>query len=257
MLLILMSVSFNFAQASNIQNNKETILALGMEMSNMRNMLKAYILIGLKQKYKNPSKKLQEGIVGYEKLLETLNDNYSDLVMKESIQRSYDAWEHVHNAMKLALSGANLSEMRKGAIFIHGNIRTVIKELALMKKHLLDNSTIGDKKALDASIEIAASARRLSAHYMMKQWELNDPTIEKHWKKGLSIYGTSLDILETSPYMFNKKFSILWNKCKKHHTYFKKMWTKRKHYSILIDKKAEKVFLDAQEMTRIILNTAK
>jgi len=40
--------------ASDIQTNKKTILDMGLEMSQMRDMLEAYIMVGAGITYKNP-----------------------------------------------------------------------------------------------------------------------------------------------------------------------------------------------------------
>lgn len=241
---------------ANTEMDKETVLKLGMEMSNMRNMLEAFILIGAKVNYKNPTKKLREGLVHYEKMIDTIQKNYpNDINIQKSIATSKKAWPIVKEAMALALHNAPLEKLKKGAIFIHGNIRTVIKEMAHMKNHLFEVSNIKDKVALNASIEIAASARRLSAHYMMDLWHLDDVTIEKHWKKGMKIYGDSMNILQNSAYMKNPRFSSLFRSVKKLHRYFERMWDKPKIFSILIDKKADLAFRQAKEMTQIILES--
>ena len=252
-IFILMNTSL--LQASP-QTDRDTVLKLGMEMSNMRNMLEAFILIGAKIKYKNPTKKLKEGIVHYENMIDTIQSDYpNDAIIQQSIMTSRKAWPIVKGAMQLALQNEPLEKLKKGAIFIHGNIRTVIKEMAHMKNHIFEVSSIQDKEALNASIEIAASARRLSAHYMMDLWHLDDPTIEKHWKKGMKIYGDSMDTLQTSAYMKNPRFATLFRSVKKYHRYFEKMWEKPKIFSILIDKKANIAYEQAKEMTQIILNS--
>lgn len=252
-IFILLNASFVHASP---QTDKDTVLKLGMEMSNMRNMLEAFILIGAKIKYKNPTKKLKEGIVHYENMIDAIQNDYpNDKVIQQSIATSRKAWPIVKGAMELALQNVSLEKLKKGAIFIHGNIRTVIKEMAHMKNHIFKVSSIQNKEALNASIEIAASARRLSAHYMMDLWNLEDATIEKHWKKGMKIYGDSMHILKTSVYMKNPRFSTLFRSVKKLHHYFERMWEKPKIYSILIDKKANIVYEHAKEMTQIILDS--
>jgi len=256
-ILAILFISFQASLLhADTQTDKDTVLKLGMEMSNMRNMLEAFILIGAKVKYKNPTKKLKEGIVHYENMIDTIHHNYlNDEVIQQSIMTSRKAWPIVKGAMQLALQNEPLEKLKKGAIFIHGNIRTVIKEMAHMKNHIFKVSSIQDKEALNASIEIAASARRLSAHYMMDLWHLDDPTIEKHWKKGMKIYGDSMNTLQTSAYMKNPRFATLFRSVKKYHRYFEKMWEKPKIFSILIDKKADIAFRQAKEMTQIILQT--
>jgi hypothetical protein len=255
---LMLVLSFNLVHAVEIQDDSDAILKLGMEMSNMRNMLEAYILIGIKLDYKNPTQKLKNGITHYEDLLTSLQSTYkNDADIQKSLASSFKAWKIVRKAMVLALNNTtSLEKMKEGAIFIHGNIRTVIKEMARMKKILLNKSNIKDKEALDASIEIAASARRLSAHYMMELWKLDDPTIKKHWNKGLKIYGDSLALLRQSPYMNNSKFRTLFSSCSKYHRYFTKMGEKPKIFSILIDKKSNIAFKKAKEMTTIILENS-
>ena len=257
--ILLNFLSINVLNASSsivLKNNKESILSLGMEMSNMRNILKSYIQIGAKISHGNPTQTLKDGIVHYENLLEALKIKYpNNPTIQESIKTSKVAWVEVKKAMELSLTDISLEEMKKGAIFIHGNIRTVIKELALMKKDLLQSSDISNKEALNASMEIAASAHRLSAHYMMDLWHLDDPTIDKHWNKGLKIYADSIEILQNSPYIENQEFKELLQNCKKRHVYFTKMGKKARIYSILIDRKATIVFNNAKRMTQIILES--
>jgi len=251
---LIVGLSFNTAYAIEIKDDRDAILKLGMEMSNMRDMLEAYILVGIKLEYKNPTQKLKNGIQHYENLLVALRSKYrDDTDIQKNISISFKAWRVVRKAMILALNDTSLEQMKKGAIFIHGNIRTVIKALANMKRILLTKSNIKDKEILNASIEIAASARRLSAHYMMGLWKLNDPTIEKHWNKGLQIYADSLTTLKHSEYMHDTQFKTLLNSCSRYYRYFTKMGEKPKIYSILIDKKSNKVFQIAKQMTTIIL----
>ena len=254
--LIILSLSFISLPAVVLKSDKEAILQIGMEMSQMRNMLEAYILIGVGQKYKDPTLKLSNGITQYETILDSLSHYYiQDEAMQNSIARSQAAWVPVKKAMHLALDKQPVEKMKEGAIFIHGNIRSLIKELAFMKQHLLEQSTIPNKEALNASIEIAASSQRLSTHYMMYLWKLDDPTIEAHWQKGLAIYAESLKVLQHSSYTSNPQFASLLRSCIKYHKYFTKMGKKEKRYAVLIDKKAMIVFNHAKEMTQIILNT--
>lgn len=240
--------------AVDIKNDRDAILTLGMEMSNIRDMLKGYVMVGAGIQYKNPAKRLQESMDHYESLLQTLEEKYLyDTKIKESIAMSRQAWKNVKEPMLLALQDSTHKQMKEGGIFIHGNIRTVIRELAKMKKYFIERSTIQNKEALNASIEIAASVNRLSAHYMMALWNLDDPTIEEHWNKGLKIYGDSVEVLKHSVYVNNPQFRSHLEQCIKLHKYFTKMWNKPKLYSARINDKAKIAFDNARKMTEIIL----
>ena len=116
-------------------------------MSNVRNMLKAYILIGMDSDYRNPIQTLKNDILGYEALLETLGTHYTDdPVIQKSIINSKSAWTHVENALQTTLENVDTEEMKQVTVFIHGNIRSVIKELAFMKNTYWKSLVLKTKK---------------------------------------------------------------------------------------------------------------
>jgi len=75
-----------------------------------------------------------------------------------------------------------------------------------MKAYMVTQVKFPEISALNAAIEIDASARRLSAHYAMAMWDLPDPTIEAHWQKGVAIYAKSLQVLKKSPLVADASF---------------------------------------------------
>ena len=255
-LLTILTLFFIQAHSIELKTDKDSILALGIEMSTMRNMLKSYILIGAKTIYDDDEKPiLKQGIIEYEDLLYALHIKYTQYRrIQISIKTSISAWKHVRNAMELALKNETPAKMKEGALFIHANIRTVIREMESMKQFLLQQSNIKYRNALNATIEIAASARRLSAHYMMSLWHLNDPTIVKHWNKGISIYSNSLKILQYSTFTQDPRFNQLFTQSSESLKYLIKMYKKPKIYYTLVNRSAEKAFVDAEKMTQMILN---
>lgn len=250
--LIFSSVNIH---AVEIKNSVEAVLAMGGQMSNVRKMLETYALIGTKVEYRAPNERLKAAIAEYESILDTMEKNFKDTEIQESIQKSRVAWKPVKEALITALDDTDEESMKKNALFIHGNIRSVIKELAYIKKYLLDKANVKGLDNLNATIEIGASARRLSAHYMMKMWELDDPTIEKHWNKGVKIYGDSIDVLKKSSFVKNPEFKILLDECDKNYRYFIMVAKfKGRYVPVLVHEKAKHVFDNANKMTEIVLS---
>jgi len=246
---------FSSLSAKEITTNQDAVLATGMEMSNIRKMLEVYISIGNNITYRNPTEVLQKRIAGYENLLVTLESNFQNNTILTSVQQSKKAWKPVKKALVTALDkNVNKEEMKKTAVFIHGNIRAMIAELSFMKQYFLTKLTSKDKESLNASIEIAASARRLSAHYMMRMWKLDDTTIQEHWIKGLKIYADSLQVLEQSFFKNDMKFHKLLKECIKYHKYLTRMGKKERFSPALVTKKTTIVFENANKMTHIILS---
>ena len=192
--------------ATTITHKVDAILALGSEMSNVRAMLENYTTLGAKIAFKNPGKQLQEHITGHDALMETLKSTFKDPQVQQLVTEGLTAWAPVKKALMTAQSGADRAQMRTQAQFVHDNIRAVIKNLASLKKIFLAQTKISHPEALNAAIEIAASARRLSAHYMMAMWKLPDPTIQKHWEQGVKIWTDSISLLKQSDFYKDPEF---------------------------------------------------
>jgi len=255
-LLILVAIlSLVNVQAGDSKNSLKSILDLGAQMSNMRNMLETYSLIATKVTYKSPDKRLKSGIAEYESVLSSIEKNFTDADLKTSLKASKTAWKPVKTALMTALTDNDAKRMMDEGLFIHANIRSVIIELSKMKIYLLEKEKIKDRDQLNASIEIAASSQRLSAHYMMKMWGLPDPTIQEHWDQGVKIYTDSIKILKDSPYYKNADFKKLLDTTEKHLKYFNMVMTfEDKFVPVLVHDKAEKAYNSANKMSKIILD---
>ena len=253
--ILLTILSLVNLQAGDQKSSLKSILDLGSQMSNMRNMLETYSLIATKVSYKAPDKRLKDGIAEYENSLKYIETNFSDDELKASIKASKIAWKPVKTALMTALTDNDSKRMMDEGLFIHGNIRSVIKELAKMKMYLLKKAKVKDSEQLNASIEIAASSQRLSAHYMMKMWGLPDPTIQKHWDNGVKIYTDSIKKLKESPYYKDANFKKLLDNTEKHLKYFKMVMTfEDKFVPVLVHDKANEAYNNANKMSKIILD---
>ena len=239
-----------------IQSDEDAVRAVGAQMAHIRHMLEIYSLIGTGVTYKDPQKRLESMILDYEETIKSIKKIYkSDKFVQNSIAKSKKAWEPLKKELSKALSGKETQkEMEKGAIFFHDNIRSVTKEMESMKRHFVDISGAKHFKLLDAALEVAASARRLSSHYMMRMWGLPDPTIEEHWNKGVEIFKSSLDKLSKSEFVKNPQFKKQLDIAKKS---FNILTTvnkfKDKYVPIIAQDKADKAVKAGMMMTKYIL----
>ncbi len=239
-----------------IKNDADAIRLMGAQMSNMRHMLEIYSLIGTGVTYKDPQKRLKETISNYEETIKRVEEKYkSDKFIRKSISRSKKAWVPLKEKLDKALSGKESQEkMKKGAMFVHDNMRHVIKEMEDMKGHFVEKSGTKNLKELNAALEIAASARRFSAHYMMKMWEIPDPTIEKHWNEGAKIFKTSLDTLSHSHFAKHPEFKKQLDIAKNSFSFLMTVSKfKDKYMPVAVQDKADKAYKAGINMAKYIL----
>jgi len=235
-------------------NSLKAILDMGKQMSNVRNMLETYSLIATKVSYKAPDERLKKGIEEYEAAIAFMDKNFKDAPIKESVAKGKKAWEPVKKALLTALEDNDPKRLQDEGLFIHGNIRSVIKELANMKKYLFEKEKLKSGKELNAAIEIAASSQRLSAHYMMKMWGLPDPTIQEHWDKGVSIYTDSIAVLKASKYYKEADFKEWLDKTEAHLNYFTMVYSfEGKFMPSVVHEKAGDAYENANKMSEKIL----
>ncbi len=253
-LALVAMVGISTMHAVEVKNSVDAVLACGEQMSNVRKMLETYSLIATEVTYKSPSERLKASMNEYEGLIASMEKNFKDKEIQESVKKSKDAWKPVKEALLTALENNDAKRLEQEGLFIHGNIRSVIKELGNMKKYLLGKEKIHDIEMLNASIEISASARRLSAHYMMKMWGLPDPTIEEHWNEGIKIYTDSVTTLKGSGYYKNEEFKKLLDECEKQLGYFNTIWMfDDKFVPVIVQERADNIYKTANDMSRIIL----
>jgi hypothetical protein len=254
LLIVFTLLSVMSLQAAELSKGMNAILDLGKQMSNMRNMLETYSLIATNVTYKDPDGRLQNSIAAYEGTLDSVGKTFADKEIADSIKASREAWKPVKTALLTALEDNDAKRIEEEALFIHGNIRSVIKELAKMKMFLLKKENVKHGDELNAAIEIAASSQRLSAHYMMKMWGLPDPTIQKHWDNGVKIYTDSIALLKKSEYYKDAAFKKSLDETEKHLKYFKMVvMFEDKFVPVLVHEKAQLAYDEANKLSTAIL----
>lgn len=244
------------AGAQNIRNPIDGIMATGEQIAQVRFMLEVYSSIGAGIKYQTPKKKLKNTIHAYEETVESLQKNMTDPAIQTAVQKSLNAWPPVRKALLTALEKRDSNAMKKEALFVHGNIRTVIKEMEVMKDIFLKKAKTSKVREINAGIEIAASARRLSSHYMLKMWQVPDPTIEQHWNKGMEQYAKALDLLKKTS-ITNDPQSAAWLKtCSKEYTFFQTVIGFEEYVPVLVQRHADTAYQTAGKIVMKLLGHA-
>ncbi len=246
------------AQAVEIKTPLQAVQALGHEMSEMRHMLETFAMIGTGVRFRLPKEQLKHSVALYEGVIAAMEKGFPDPAIRKQIAIGRKGWAPVKKALEASLKENKPSPeaMKKGAIFIHGNIRTTIKAMEAMKAIMLHRAKFKEIKPLNAAIEVDASARRLSAHYAMWMWDLPDPTIEAHWKKGAEIYAKSLKILDASPFAADPAFRALIDMARTQLSLFGMMHTMGEHKRFtpaLAQTRAAKASQAALKMIEVIL----
>lgn len=193
--------------AVKMDNNINTVIELGKQISNLESMISNYVAIGAKIKFKDPINRLNENIKEYESILDLLNKKYAnDSTIKESIKKSRNIWKATKKKLLIAEVKSNTELMKKEVMFIHKNIHNLELEMKKMKKYILKSIKSINHLELNAAINISISAYGLAEQYMIKMWKFTDPTIIKYWDSSVIQYKKSIAILQKSTHYKNPEF---------------------------------------------------
>jgi len=118
--------SFQSLSALEIKTPLDAVQALGHEMSEMRHMLETFAMIGTRVTFQLPKEQLKSSIDLYENVIANMEKAFSDDAIQKQIVIGRKGWAPVKQALEASLQKKlDRAILRKMAIFIHGNIRTI------------------------------------------------------------------------------------------------------------------------------------
>jgi len=240
----LICLSGAHAQNIDIKSDRDAVIYLGEELSNIRGMLEIYAQIAGGVTYKMPKERLSLSLSRLDELLEKVESRYSNSpTIKETIKSTRGYWAPVKEVLEGAVASSIKREnMVAETLFVHNNIRKTIKGISAMKADVIAHSKIPHVKEINALLEIGASARRVSSHYMMKMIKVEDPTIKKHYENGIKIYKDSLQLLRNSKAVTQNNISSILDYFGKSLFYFEQIWNMQRFTPSLVVKKSNQVF---------------
>jgi hypothetical protein len=262
--LLLLVILFTVPTPSNsteMKNDRDTILVLGEELSRLDNMLEVFAMIGTDVEYKAPKKRLKDSMEKYESEIKALQGKYPDGEIADILKKALKHWNHVKKDLGDAFKGDTAKEqMKKDAIDVHREIGEMIEDMEKIKDIVVKASKLSNIKELNAMMGITSSSKGISAHYLMKMWDLNDESIGKHLDKEFKIYGESLSLLDNSEFAKDKEFAPLLEEIKKEYKFSAmliKMTENGKYTPALMQEHTDKATDAALKMIKIILDSCK
>jgi hypothetical protein len=240
-----------------LTSDRDTIVALGDEIAGMRDMLKNYIMSAIDLKYKDPNRRLDENIEQFESTIEAVRQKYSDTEVVDALATIDKTWSTFKGKLLLGKEKkVSKEQMKEGALYIHDNTRTIVKALMLMKRYFIQKSSIKEIKVYSASRNIGVSARGFGSHYMLKMWEVNDPTIKEHWdNKVAKKLLASLVVIKASSYGTNPRVKAILKTVERDYRYLDHLFygMEGNYMPSLVDKKTNEMYRLSLELSEIIL----
>jgi len=149
-----------------------------LQRTQTQQLLKEYLMIGLKSSYKNPQKSLPESIIKYDKRLKGLDAFFQprikDPAVKQEIAAAIKAWKESKKLLEAAPSKEN-------ALILEKNFHQMVKGLGKYK--VLSTKSF---KAVGLAGGLCRDPLYITNTYLMKIWGVTNPNAVKDMEKRIA-----------------------------------------------------------------------
>jgi len=226
---------------------RETFSMNCLQMTQSQQMLKAYIMIGLKSKFQNPKKNLAKAIVDYDKRIYQIRDyfnaNFRTKYDKKSFDKAIELWKKNKEILESEPS-------KERALLIKKNFLLMILKLLDGTKPLVSS----ELKLISLTGKLCRKPMEITIDYLIRMWGEEIKDYEKNTKIIIDKYHENLKELSTNSLNNQETFRLL-EKAKKEFKFFEFMYnSKTKFIPSLLSKKADDNFLIIRSIKKIYNN---
>jgi nitrate/nitrite-specific signal transduction histidine kinase len=241
-ILFLLSIFINSVFSDEVKNLSQAVDMAGKQRMFTQRMLKDYVMIGLENKFGNPTEDLRKIMDKFEYHLTLLTEFNSDKATNESLKKVKKLWEPIKIKLQEEPKKENAGKTQE-------ELEALLKQ-ANEATHLFAKQT---GKVSGEIINISGRQRMLSQRmaslYMLKVWGVNDPKFKEKMSKSIMLFKTSLERLMKSD-MNTDKITLLLNRVKKSFMFFEIMnKSNSKFIPTLIYKKSNEILKDMNTAT--------
>lgn len=229
----------------------ETFSINCLQMTQSQQMLKAYVMIGMKSNFQDPKKDLKNAIIIYDKRMYKVRDYFHEKLgthkdAKKSFDEAVKLWE-VNKAMLEA------EPTQENAVKLRTNFLVMINKLLEGTQPL----ATPDLELISLTGKLCRKPLEITVAYLMKIWGAEIEGYDDAVTNIIENYAKNLIELGSNE-LNNDESKALLKKAKREFTFFKFMSkSKSRFIPSLLSKKADNNFLIIRDIKRVFKEEAR
>jgi len=178
----------SYSYAIEIHNLAEAIDIAGKQRMYTQRLLKDYAMIGMQNKFGNPTEDLKKIIHEFEDHLNALEKFTDDAAIKENITKAKREWQTVKKELE-----ANPS--KEAAAKLQKELDSLLQVSDTITKQFASKATSHTGEIINISGRQRMLSQRMASLYMLKVWGIQDPQFKQKLQDAMHLFKTSLDKL--------------------------------------------------------------
>jgi len=223
-----------------------------LQMTQSQQMLKAYVMVGVKSSFQNPKEHLAKAITDYDKRMYQVRKYFHKLLKKKSQKSGKVAFDNALALWKTNKALLEVEPTKENVLIIQKNFLEMINQLLAGTKPI----ATPELELISLTGKLCRKPMEVTIDYLIRMWGVDVKNYEINIENTIAKYHNNLKTLSANK-LNNDKSQALLEEAHNHFKFFEFMYkSKTKFIPSLLSKKADDNFLIIRSIKQIYTKQA-
>ena len=218
-----------------------------LQMTQSQQMLKAYVMVGVKNNFQNPEEHLEQAIVDYDKRMHQVREYFYTVLTKKAHKDARKSFDDALDLWKINKKMLEMKPSKKNVLLIKKNFLKMIDKLLEGTRPI----ATPELELISLTGKLCRKPMEVTIDYLIRMWGVDVENYNANIENTIAKYHNNLKLLSSNK-LNNAESLALLKKAKKEFRFFEFMYkSKTKFVPSLLSKKADDNFLIIRSIKQI------